>query len=140
MHDDYLDPDRHLWREEEPVKDEAMINSEADLMALYETDRWDLVEKYVYKYTDCGAHVARIEGGVSVGSIVEGVDWGTEEHELMYPFAADAWWKALQAVEDEAKEIWQETHGCDSCPENPETGYHMIDPNCPECHGEGQIL
>ena len=48
--------------------------------------------------------------------------------------------KAIADTEKQADEIWKDTHGCDDCPENPETGFHMIDPNCKTCDGEGVII
>jgi len=78
--------------------------------------------------------------GIGVGSIVEGVDQCTAVHELAFPFTMKKFWKAVAAVDEEAQQIWNDTHGCDDCPEDPETGYHIIDPKCPTCKGEGQIL
>jgi hypothetical protein len=79
--------------------------------------------------------------GVTVGSIVEGVDWGTDTHTLRYPFEIQDFWDALQAVEDEANEIWHDTHGCDDCGmEHPEWGTQMINLECKTCNGEGAII
>ena len=79
--------------------------------------------------------------GVSIGSIVEGVDFDCTTIVLHDDeFTVEAFWKAVEDVNDEADEIWKATHGCDDCPENPENGYRMIDPNCPTCKGEGVII
>jgi len=79
--------------------------------------------------------------GVTVGSIVEGVDWGTTPHTLRYPFEIQDFWDALQAVEDEANEIWYDTHGCDDCgTKHPEWGTQMINSECKTCKGEGVII
>tara|TARA_Y100000401_G_scaffold34902_1_gene26045 strand:- start:102 stop:491 length:390 start_codon:yes stop_codon:yes gene_type:complete len=107
------------------------------------------VKRSTYKYTSCGAWIAEEDQGVRVGSIVEGCDWGTETHELNYPFEIDCFWKALELVEKEAKEIWNDTHGCEDCHDHPqvdewgnerEFGAWPINPECKTCNGEGSIL
>ena len=122
------------------------------------------VERNTYKYTDCGAWIKEEtedreyaqffveEGmyppetykhpvGIAVGSIVEGVDWGTDTHILHYPFKIQEFWDVLKNVEDEAKYIWNDTHGCDDCGiEHPEWGTQMINPECKTCEGEGVII
>ena len=57
-----------------------------------------------------------------LGSIVEGCDHGTDEHELEIkqldeePEAfAERFYKAVEEVNDEANSIWNETHGCKTC-------------------------
>ncbi len=99
-----------------------------------------MIKRDVYKYTNCGAWINFTNTGIELGSIVEGVDWGTNMHTLEYPFTKKQYWDTLQSIEDQANEIWQDTHGCDSCPENTDTGMYTIDPNCPNCKGEGLIL
>ena len=97
----------------------------------------------IYKGTCCGASCRPLHSrdGVVVGSIVEGVDGdGTEYYDLHFPFEVQKFWDTVHAVEVEAKEIWDSTHGCNDCPEDPETGYHFIDPSCETCKGEGVIL
>ena len=71
------------------------------------------VKRSTYKYTSCGAWLETDKEGVSVGSIVEGVDQGTETYQLNYPFEIKDFWNSLDAVEQEAKEIWNSTHGCE---------------------------
>ena len=90
--------------------------------------RWASVQKAIYKGTSCGAWIEPIGNtGVTVGSIVEGVDWGTETHSLHYPFRESDLWSALEKVEAEANEIWESTHGCDECGEPDEyNGGHNL--------------
>lgn len=89
-------------------------------------------------------NVTRYKPGIGVGSIVEGIDQCTETYELAYPFSDKQFWKAVQAVEDEARDLWLETHACPDCAgygENEETeGTGPIDPDCPTCHGQGDII
>jgi hypothetical protein len=99
----------------------------------------DDVERNTYKYTSCGAFFAKEDWGVAVGSIVEGVDYGTETHTLTYPFEIDAFWSALKEVEDEADEIWKATHGCDDCGIETDRGM-AINPDCKTCKGEGAMI
>lgn len=101
-------------------------------------------EKAVYNGTECGAWIEQedIHGGsgILLGSIVEGVDWGTETYYLGYPFTMAKFWETLEAVDEEAKDIWNMTHGCEHCFDGlleNEYGYHMIDTDCPVCKGEG---
>jgi len=103
------------------------------------------ISRRVYKGTACGAWCSPLgdeaaPSGVVVGSIVEGVDHGTQCHELPFPFKAEEFWKALQEVEDEAGEIWNETHGCEDCGPDNEYGYRSINPNCTTCEGGGAII
>lgn len=107
------------------------------------------VTRNTYKYTSCGAFCAEEEGGVVVGSIVEGVDYGTENHKLTYPFKLSDFWEALGKVEDEAKQIWEETHGCEKCWSDTqadewgnerEFGAWPINPDCKTCRGSGAII
>lgn len=99
------------------------------------------VERSTFKYTQCGAWTREVENGIEVGSIVEGVDHGTDTHTVSYPFELQEFWDALQLVEDEAKQIWNDTHGCEDCgDEIPDTGYRCINPECKTCKGEGVII
>ena len=107
------------------------------------------LKRNIYKFTACGAWVFEDEQGVGLGSIVEGVDEGTETYKLNYPFTINQFQDALQAVEDEAEEIWKATHGCEDCNDHPqvnewgnetEFGAWPINPECKTCEGEGTII
>ena len=90
--------------------------------------------------------------GVAIGSIVEGTDATTSVHELAFPFLLSDFWAAVQKVEDEASEIWNETHGCDTCEahwmEESENGEGLegiyggipVWVECPDCGGGGAII
>lgn len=116
------------------------INNVTDLCEHVGVGSTELLKRAVYKYTSCGAWVAFEDGCVKVGSIVEGVDQTTETHTLVYPFTDHDWDMALEAVEKEADEIWNATHGCEACGEEDEFGNRPINPNCPVCGGEGTII
>jgi len=104
------------------------------------------VQRSVYRYTACGAYCEFDfeEGTVILGSIVEGVDWGTDNHELVWPFTRDDWNRALDEVEDEAKSIWHDTHGCPECARllgiEYVPGQTVICLECGECDGQGEIV
>ena len=96
-----------------------------------------------YKYTECGPTVGMLYrknnrskwthiycsdlpdkwageiAEIYVSSIVEGVDSCTETHIVKCKGSlkkiAEAYWSAVAAVNDEANEIWNETHGCSGC-------------------------
>lgn len=98
------------------------------------------LSRRIYKGTDCGAWI-KVEGIVTtIGSIVEGVDFGTETHELTWPFTKDDFWTAVHKVEEEARYIWEQTHGCDDCNCEGEWGHPAINPNCTTCGGDGDII
>lgn len=114
IQDDYLDPDRHLWGpQEEP---ESYSNEKLDawtaINELYGRDADNrnekLIERDVYKYTDCGAWIAFEEDGILLGSIVEGSDVGCESHFLAWrKVTQKAITERLDAIETEADAIWQ---------------------------------
>lgn len=78
--------------------------------------------------------------GITIGSIVEGVDFDASPVDLQFPFTIEELDKAIQSVEDECEYIWQQTHGCEDCNTPGEWGHDAINPNCPTCRGEGIII
>ena len=107
------------------------------------------LEKTIYKGTSCGASIGHYGNAVVLESIVEGVDYGTQSHELVFPFSEQSFWDALQNVEDEASEIWNATHGCEDCWDctqvdewgsECEFGQWPINPICTSCNGHGTII
>jgi len=90
---------------------------------------------------------------LTVGSIVEGVDYGTdnievkanqlEEEPTEFRKRFDA---ALSEVEQEAESIWNETHGCEACQAywtdqgldiDDSGGIVPVYQYCPDCKGQG---
>ncbi len=79
---------------------------------------WNTVQRLVYKNTSCGAwidfeYAAEENGGsyLLVGSIVEGSDVDCQTQRLRLPTTSKNLELALQAVEEEAEEIWLEWNG-----------------------------
>jgi len=109
------------------------------------------LSRRVYKSTECGAWLVLVEGGVRVGSIVEGTDRCADPVTLTYPFLAGEFWEALEDIERQCNTIWKETHGCEKCwPEGTVDQYGNefkpgevgapVNPECPGCGGDGIIL
>lgn len=86
-----------------------------------------------------------------VGSIVEGVDHGTDEIEIEAKQLDEEpeefrkrFDEALAKVEEEAQSIWNDTHGCTTCAEHlgidldEEMSPIWID--CPDCQGAGAVI
>lgn len=131
-------------------------------------------EKHVSRWIHCGElHTLGTwktmqERGIllralMVGSIVEGVDQCTDEHEIPCQpeglesleregDSGDLWrtlrrvfYETVEMVNDEAAGIWEATHGCDTCAqhwgkEEGCDGGTNIWSDCPECHGHGAII
>jgi hypothetical protein len=140
MHNDYLDPD--IYDPEAEYK-EGHVNNLKEFLEQrgFGEETFANVERSICKYTTCGAWTREVENGIEVGSIVEGVDYGTDSHTVTYPFELKEFYDALQLVEDEVSQIWNDTHGCEDCGiEHPEYGSRMINPECKTCEGAGQII
>lgn len=108
-----------------------------------------LLEKAIYKGTECGAWIECLDNGVRMGSIVEGAEECTGVSVLEYPFSEDDFWDSLSDIEIEATQIWNDTHGCEDCwPDgyidewgnDRQFGFWPINPECETCKGEGVIL
>lgn len=83
--------------------------------------------------------------GISVSSIVEGVDATVEGEKIVWtsgksPTLAD-FWNLVESVNDEAEVIWNDTHGCDDC-NGCEGAYggKQVDLNCKSCKGSGVVI
>jgi hypothetical protein len=135
-----IQADGNTWEMENRV-----VASHQELAEALGTDVAHL-GKVIYKGTDCGAYLVAAQGSnqdhIKVGSIVEGTDQGTEEFTLVYPFKVGDLWYALGQVEEQALEIWNSTHGCPDCFNEPGEEFMAghIDPHCPTCEGLGDVL
>lgn len=127
------------------------------------------VYRIAYKYTGCGPAIGfKLEGRptsycsslnqlgtwedmrkrgerieyLTVSSIVEGVDAETETIEVPCRPVASLLHRfnlAVEEVDRQATEIWNDTHGCPKC--GPELdGAIPINPKCKACKGQGVIL
>ena len=86
-----------------------------------------------------------------VGSIVEGVDQCTESIEVEAQQLdeepeeyAKRFYAALGEVEQEAKSIWNDTHGCETCAKHYEidldSELSFVWADCPDCKGHGAVI
>ena len=121
-----------------------MINNLQDLLTARNCGEKTFAElkKNIYKYTDCGAWIEESPTEISLGSIVEGCDYGTDTFILPFPFSKDQFDLALDMVESQAEEIWRDTHGCEHCFSDSyeEFDQRPIDPDCKHCEGDGAII
>lgn len=85
-----------------------------------------------------------IPGGVKASSIVEGVDRGTGIYERIWPFTSKDFYGMIDEVGEEAKEIWNNTHGCERCAEHWDIpwrlGATMVNTDCSTCGGGGIVI
>jgi hypothetical protein len=70
----------------------------------------DMLFRDIYKYTECGAWIEVIDGGIKLGSIVEGSDAETQTHTLMYPFNMTDFDETIEFIENEADKLWHEAN------------------------------
>lgn len=84
---------------------------------------------------------------LSVSSIVEGLDQGTQTYAIEWspaetepPKLYEQFWQAIDDCNKEATDIWNDTHGCPNCFDYPESELRPIDPECKKCNGEGTII
>ena len=83
-----------------------MIKNEKEYLDHIDAETRAGAKRNVYKYTGCGAWVEFEDDGISVGSIVEGCDFGTTIYELKYPFEAGTYDRCIEAIEAEASALW----------------------------------
>lgn len=127
-HDNYLDPDRHLWPEEPPewyLTGQKVVFEffSCDMDTMSEEQAKAACKRRLYKSTDCGAwiefvdggiefyspqHFAAESGGIILGSIVEGCDFGTATYPLSYDgITPEMIQERIDAIEKEAAAIWE---------------------------------
>lgn len=119
--------------------------------AVYDDDTDEQLKKRIakalFKATSSGICFGLTEegSGVEMAGYCEGLDyWDFDNHCLQFPFEMEEFWKAATMADKDGVNAWNETHGCDECASagwgNPETGYTMINPECPSCNGDGIII
>ena len=86
------------------------------------------------------------------GSIVEGVDQCADEvsvtladmthaeHGVKQETVMAAIYGAVERVNEDARAIWNDTHGCDTCVDHWGGESAAIWDECPDCLGEGDII
>lgn len=121
-----------------------------ELISMLDGIEWDPITELplengpAFRLEDIPVYVGGYAQGVSFGSIVEGTDAYVDAITVTYPCAPQQIYDAIDAVEEAAREIWLDTHGCDDCwgGENVigNYGQKRVDPDCTVCGGEGTII
>lgn len=112
--------------------------------------------KHPQRYWDAEIkiYVGGMADGMSCWASVEGVEMPTETYTVIFPCDSDKVNNALNEVEEEAAEIWKQTHGCPDCyggkmtvniwgwisEDGDDLGARVVDPDCPTCHGQGMPI
>jgi hypothetical protein len=78
---------------------------------------FSVMSRRLYKATSCGAWIVEEENGIAIGSIVEGSDCDCETHIIEWALVtSDEIQKAIDAIEAEAEELWEEANCEDDDP------------------------
>jgi len=80
------------------------------------------IARRLYKITSCGAWITIDERGISLGSIVEGCDFGTATYRIDWPeLTEELLSKCIAAVELEADDLWAWANETDMDCDAPDT-------------------
>ena len=91
-----------------------IVNNYSELaIAIVDIDNFAKAERHIYKGTNCGAALLKIDGGVKIGSIVEGTSAETQYYEFFFPFKMQEFWETMTEIEKEAVAIWNENVAID---------------------------
>jgi hypothetical protein len=86
---------------------------------------------------------------VSVSSCVEGIDATTQTYIVRAEDVGEetfsaTWDASIAAVEEEAYQLWHETHGCETCAAhhgvNLDDEHSPVWDECPDCDGYGETI
>ena len=128
-----------------------MIDSHQALADEVGEDSPDRIARRLFKATTCGIVFSLREGGIYMSGYCEGADAECQARMLDYPFTADIFWREVDAADQDGRDMWDQTHGCDTCwPEGyvdewgstwePGEVGAPVNKECPECKGHGIIL
>lgn len=176
-----MDEVDHYHNEETAALGQAALAILKAILSHHCAENLRQLSRNLYKYTTCGAWLAvtthddrEVYGdyvddvplgnvrSLIVGSIVEGVDYGTEQQEFDLIEAAEKFEtndeavadfsKLIDWVESEAKFIWDGTHGCETCgkhwagdpadwsEDDWKVGETFVWRDCPDCNGCGTVI
>lgn len=80
----------------------------------------ELLERYFFKYTNCGMPISWDNEGVTLVGYAEGADCDGPSEKLRYPFLLSEAKAVIDRLEDEADEMWHEWNGKEDEDELPE--------------------
>lgn len=85
------------------------MTTQKDVLEFFCTDTKAGAKRNIYKNTDCGAWISFNPTGIVIGSIVEGLDFGTTTYPLHYAdnFTGADLQARIDAVEREASALWE---------------------------------
>jgi len=78
--------------------------------------------------------------GFSATGYCEGVDCDPDPHFCDGKVVAADIWKAIDAAEQDGLNLWNDTHGCECCGPESESGFRAINPSCKACNGNGMVI
>ena len=84
------------------------LATELGVPSCFEGDYVKAVERYIFKYTECGCVFNSLDDGVTVAGYAEGADAECPDHYLKYPFEAGEFYDALAEADYEGVEMWRE--------------------------------
>ena len=69
--------------------------------------KYELIERQLYKYTECGAWISFSDEGIRLGSIVEGCDFGSAVYPLKWADVnRESLYARIEAIENEVEALW----------------------------------
>jgi hypothetical protein len=108
IHNDYLDPDHYFGKPDDGEAEEAYTKGRQTVLDFFSAETEEMAKHYCYKYTGCGAWLEFHEWGIRLGSIVEGLDFGTLTYPLRYAdnFTSQDIQARINDIEREAELLW----------------------------------
>jgi hypothetical protein len=165
------DPHAPYNQSEDPSWYVTATRNAESIFRYFGAKNWGQVYRALYKGTDCGVSIGiKLESendetyycddlykfdvktpvvAILISSIVEGVDATTETVEINITKKGTRktgtiikrLFAACEAVEKEAKYIWDQSHGCEDCGVGEgEYGEFAVNPKCKSCHGRGIVI
>lgn len=104
---------------------------------------WEQMARYAFKYTESGIsfyHTESAPGQVLIGGYCESVDQECPSYALNWPFKRADVARAVKRADQDAIDLWNETHGCEDCGDLDGYGYRQVNPKCKTCNGSGVVL
>jgi len=109
------------------------------------------IAKTLFKYTDTGLSFSEDATGIILSGYCEGTDLDCATYHLDYPFTEEEFWEAADQTEEDCRNIWNATHGCEHCWPNgcidewenlfdPGEEGGPVNPECTHCEGEGILF
>ena len=118
---------RALSRNDDPPDEVEAPEAYQTVLDFFSAENEEQCKHRIYKGTSCGAWIEFTESGIVIGSIVEGLDFGTMTYPLHYAdnFTIKDIQDRVNAVEDEANDLWKwGNEACDKHGRKRRNGAH----------------